>query len=106
MFVLHSQAFKTAALVCALIAAGFAPAAFAAVDIYSNVAPPHERRDIVPTPPDGYTWAPGYRAWRGHHHFWVQGHWVRARTGYHWYGDRWDRAGDRWIFYRGHWERD
>lgn len=107
MSIIHSRALKALALAGAIAGASFAPTAFAAVDVYVNVAPPEDRVEVVPVQPRrGYAWAPGYWEWRGRHHVWVPGHWVRARVGYHWYRDRWDRYGDRWVFYRGHWERD
>lgn len=106
MIVLHSRAFKALALVSCLATASFAPTAFAAVDVYLNVAPPNERIEVVPPPRAGYAWAPGYWAWRGHRQLWVQGHWEPARIGFHWYRDRWDRTGDGLVFYRGHWEQN
>ena len=105
MSILHFRGLRALALSSALAAAMYVPA-YAAVDVFLNVAPPDDRVEVLPAPRRGYAWAPGYWAQHGHHHLWVPGHWVRERVGYHWYRDRWDRYGDRWMFYRGHWERD
>jgi hypothetical protein len=75
-------------------------------DVYIGVAPPEPRVEVVPAPRLGYVWSPGYWAWRGHDHVWVDGHWVRARTGYRWDPDRWYNDGGRWQYFRGHWVRD
>jgi len=107
MSIRMSRALKAFALSTALITASLAPA-FAAVDLFLNVAPPEDRVEVIPDARAGYIWAPGYWEWRGHQHFWMPGHWVRARAGYHWYRDRWDHESDRdrWNYHRGHWERD
>jgi hypothetical protein len=77
----------------------------ARAEIYIGIAPPEPRVEVVPAPRRGYVWAPGYWAWRGRHHVWMDGHWVRARAGYRWDPDRWYNDGGRWRYMRGHWVR-
>jgi hypothetical protein len=94
---------------CALLAAAtasFAPlAADAAINVDVRIAPPAPRVEVVPAPRRGYVWAPGYWQWRGHHHVWQQGHWVRERRGYRWVQESWEPVGPAYRFHRGHWER-
>jgi hypothetical protein len=78
----------------------------AQAEIFIGIAPPEPRVEMVPQARLGYVWAPGYWAWRGHHHVWSDGHWVRARAGYRWTPDRWDNDGGRWRYFQGHWERN
>ncbi len=68
MTILHSRAFKALALASAITTAGFVPTAFAAVDVYLNVAPPDDRVEIVPAPRPRHIWSPGHWEWRGHRH--------------------------------------
>jgi hypothetical protein len=70
-----------------------------------EVAPPEPRIIAEPPPRAGYVWAPGYWAYRGHHHVWVDGHWMRERRGYHWVADRWTPHEGRYRYEAGHWER-
>lgn len=56
-------------------------AAGTSVDFHVNVAPPAPLYEVVPAPRAGYVWVPGYWDWRGHHHHWVSGYWVRHRPG-------------------------
>jgi len=52
---------------------------FAAIEV--NIAPPAPRHEVVPAARPGYEWAPGYWNWNGHRYVWVDGHFVRERTG-------------------------
>ena len=89
-------------MAAAVVAIGFM-AAPASAEVFIGVAPPDPRVEVVPAPRLGYVWAPGYWAWRGRHHVWMEGHWVRARAGYRWEPDVWVSEGGRWRFNRGHW---
>ena len=77
----------------------------AAVGIDINIAPPAPRVEAVPAPRVGFVWAPGYWQWRGRRHFWVAGHWMRARRGYHWAPAHWEQRGPHWHFVQGRWAR-
>jgi hypothetical protein len=88
-----------------VVAMGLASAP-ARADVYVEVAPPAPRVEVVPVPRRGYVWAPGYWAWRGRNHVWVEGHWVPARTGFRWEPDTWYNDGGRWRYFRGHWVKD
>ena len=44
----------------------------------------------------GYVWTPGYWDWRGGRHYWVGGHWVRARP-------RLRLSQPGWVNEGGHW---
>jgi hypothetical protein len=76
----------------------------AAVDIQLNFGPPSVRYEVVPAPRRGYVWAPGYWDWRGHHHVWVSGSWVRERPGYAYQPNRWIERDGRWNLERGRWD--
>ena len=71
-----------------------------------RIGPPPVRYEIVPDPRRGYVWVPGYWRWRGHHHVWVVGCWVRERRGYVYYPHRWEQRGERWYLHGGRWDRD
>lgn len=71
-----------------------------------RVGPPPLRYEIVPRPRRGYVWVPGYWRWRGHHHVWVAGSWLRERRGYVYYPHRWEQRGERWYLDGGRWDRD
>jgi hypothetical protein len=91
-----------------LIAAGIAlvPAASQAdsrVSIGVAVGPPPPPVVMAPAPAPGYVWAPGYWAWNGYRHVWVEGYWMAVRPGYAWVPDRWERRGPRWHHVHGHW---
>jgi hypothetical protein len=96
----------TLATLCLTAMASLTPAlSAAAVNLDIEVAPPAPRVEVVPAPRPGFYWAPGYWAWRDHHHVWVGGHWIHERRGYHWVPEHWIQAGPRWHFAPGHWER-
>lgn len=99
-------------LLVALVAAGSvgavvvpAPAA-ASAGVYVQIAPPAPRYEVIPAPRHGYVWVPGYWDWRGHHHVWVRGVWVRERVGYRYRPHQWVEHDGRWAFNRGGWDRD
>jgi hypothetical protein len=70
-----------------------------------EIAPPAPRVVVAPPPRHGYVWAPGYWAYRGHHHVWVDGRFIRERPGQHWVEDRWVPHEGRYRYEPGHWER-
>jgi|SRR5450830_59625 len=76
------------------------------VDIRIGTPPPPPRYERMPPPRRGFVWAPGYWAWDGYRHVWVQGHWERVRRGYHHYAPPgWRQDRDGWRFNQGGWER-
>lgn len=75
----------------------------ASIDI--EIAPPEPRIIVAPPPRPGYVWAPGYWAYRGHHHVWVEGHWIRERRGWRWEPDHWVPHDGRYRYEPGHWVR-
>ena len=66
------------------LGAALAPVAGEAKEIVVQIAPPAARVEVVPAPRTGYVWAPGYWGWRNNKHYWVNGHYIRERHGYHW----------------------
>lgn len=82
------------------------PISAAASSVHVRIAPPAPRYEVAPAPRHGYVWTPGYWAWRGHHHVWVNGVWVRERVGYRYRPHQWVERGGRWEFNRGGWDRD
>ena len=83
-------------IVAAAVGSAALPAAARTnVDFYVNIAPPPVYAEAVPVPRAGFVWVPGYWDWRYNRHYWVAGHWVRARPGhYHYAPARW-RDADR-----------
>ena len=79
------------------------PAHAAGIEI--EIAPPAPRVVEVPPPRPGFEWAPGYWRYEGHHHVWVDGHWLKGRRGQHWVADRWTPHGNHYRYEKGHWER-
>ena len=75
----------------------------AAVYVDIGVAPPPPRVEVIPAARVGYVWAPGYWRWNGHHHVWVNGHYVHARHGYHYAPASWAQVNGRWHFDEGGW---
>ena len=69
-------------------------------------APPPARYEAVPRPRRNMVWVPGNWEWRGHRHVWNQGHWIKARPGYHYREPRWVEHGGRWELRAGRWDRD
>ncbi len=96
-------------LLSAIVASTFAtaaPAVYAAVDVYVNVAPPALRHEAVPSARSGYVWAPGYWNWRSNRHVWTKGHWERERVGYYYHPNRWTERDGRWVNERSRWDRN
>ena len=75
------------------------------VDVDIGIAPPPPRYEHIDHRA-GYVWVPGYWAWNGHRHYWVNGYSVRQRHGYAYRPARWDRDGNHWRFRNGGWDRD
>jgi hypothetical protein len=93
-------------LVGSMLAAGaatLAPSSMARVDVGVVIAPPAPVIETVPAPRYGYSWAPGYWRWNGHHHVWRSGYWVHGYQGRHWVAHRWEHRGGRWYSHEGHW---
>jgi hypothetical protein len=93
-------------LIASILAAGaatLAPSSMAAVNVGVVIAPPAPIVEPVPGPRYGYTWAPGYWGWNGHHYAWRGGYWVRAYPGRHWVAHHWEHRSGRWYFHEGHW---
>jgi hypothetical protein len=100
---------KSKLLLAALAASsiGFIPvAANAAVGIYVDTAPPAPRHEVMPGARPGYIWQPGYYDWRGGHHVWVKGYWVKERRGMYWHPNRWEQRDGKWSLERGRWDRE
>jgi hypothetical protein len=95
-------------LAAALAAAsiGCAAPAFAAVDLYVDVAPPAPRYEVVPAPRAGYAWQPGYWQWTDGRHHWHKGYWVKERHGMYWHPSRWEEREGRYHFVQGRWDRE
>ncbi len=72
--------------------------------IIIGTPPPAPIVEVVPAPRPGYVWTPGYWAWEGHRHVWVQGAWIAERPGYSYAPGHWERHGDRWQFAPGRWQ--
>lgn len=105
---LLSVLLATGALGAVALSATYATPSEAAapVAVSVRIGPPPLRVEAVPVPRRGYLWVPGYWDWRGHHHVWVRGRWVRERHGYFYHPHRWEQRGDRWYLNRGRWDRD
>lgn len=95
------------AAVIAISTAAFIPAQAMAqvnVNIVIGNAPPPVRYEVVPTPRQGYEWAPGYWNWNGRRHVWAAGHWERVRAGQHYQRPEWQQERDGWRLNRGGWK--
>jgi hypothetical protein len=104
-----SKMLTRTALFCAVIgmAASAAPMlgnARGYVDV--EIAPPVARVEVIPGARVGYAWAPGYYNYYGHRHVWVDGRYIRQRSGHHWTADRWEQRGERWHHEAGRWDHD
>ncbi|GGC71548.1 YXWGXW repeat-containing protein [Undibacterium terreum] len=91
-----------AAMLASSLGAVTAPAS---ADIVVRVAPPPLRGEPVPEPRRGFIWVPGHWDWRGNHHVWAQGTWIRERPGYMYYEPRWTERDGRWHYEQGRWNR-
>jgi hypothetical protein len=92
-------------LLSLVVAGGISSGAALARSIVVEIAPPPPRIETVPTLHHGYAWAPGYWAWHGNKHVWVNGHTMHARNGYEWSPDRWNEVDGRHEFQHGRWTR-
>jgi hypothetical protein len=100
---------KQRKLLLAALAAGSitcAVPAFAAVDVFVDVAPPAPRYEVLPAPRAGYVWQPGYWSWDHGRHTWHKGYWVKERRGYYWHPARWEHRNGRYHFVQGRWDRE
>lgn len=69
-------------------------------------APPAPLVEAVPSPREGYVWAPGHYEWRNGQYVWLQGEWMTARPGFAWRAGHWEQAANgSWVFVAGHWMR-
>lgn len=92
-----------AALAAALMGFGAAQAQYTAI---VSVAPPAPRYEAVPAPRAGWVWAPGHYEWQGREYTWVEGQWMRDRSGYEYREPRWvQRADGSWYLVGNNWER-
>jgi hypothetical protein len=92
------------AILAAASAAFTVPVQAARVGVDINIGPPPLRVEAVPGPRRGYLWTPGYWDWRGGHHHWVGGTWVRERRGYAYHHPEWVNHEGHWHLERGRWE--
>jgi len=94
-------------LLAALVAGAFGSISLpASADVVVvQTAPPPPRAERVPPPRRGYVWAPGHWEWRGGHHVWVDGSWMRERRGYVYHAPTWVERDGRWVMERGSWVR-
>lgn len=95
-----------AAVFAVAATSAIAPATFAAVSLYVDVAPPASRYEVIPDARPGYIWAPGYWDWRGGRYVWVRGHYLREARGMHWHPHRWVEREGRWALEQGRWARE
>jgi hypothetical protein len=85
---------------------GLGAAAHAQYSAIVSVAPPPPRHEVVPSARPGWVWAPGHYVWRGNEYAWVEGSWMRDRSGYEYREPRWvQRANGEWIMVGGNWEQ-
>jgi hypothetical protein len=91
---------------CAAALMGFGAAAQAQYSAIVSVAPPAPRHEAMPAPRAGMVWAPGHYEWRGGEYAWVEGQWLRDRSGYEYREPRWVQRGDgSWVLVGNNWER-
>lgn len=69
-------------------------------------APPPPRREAMPRPRRGQVWVAGHWEWRGRHHVWAPGYWVKARPGHHYRQPQWQQNNGQWQMRGGGWDRD
>ena len=66
--------------------------------------PPAPIYEAVPTPREGYIWAPGHYAWDNGRYEWRRGGWMASRPGYAWQAAHWEQRGDgSWYLVGGTW---
>ncbi len=98
-----------AAAMLAISSAVFLPTpamAQVSINIILGDAPPPLRYEAVPSPRNGYLWAPGYWNWNGNQHVWSRGHWERNRVDYRYDQPQWRQESDGWRLDRGGWKQD
>ena len=101
---MHKKTLIGAAFAAALM--GFGAAAQAQYTAIVSVAPPAPRHEVVPAPREGWVWAPGHYEYRGNEYRWVEGSWMRDRSGYEYREPRWVQRGDgSWVLVGNNWER-
>jgi hypothetical protein len=71
-----------------------------------RIAPPSPVNESMPSPREGFVWAPGHHEWRNGQYVWVQGHWLPERRGYAYVAPRWVQRGNgEWHMVGNNWER-
>lgn len=95
--------FILAGLAAAALGSAAPPASAGGVGFYVNVAPPPVYREVAPAPRHGFVWVPGYWDWRYGRHYWVAGHWLRGRPGYHYGPVRWHYRDGRYHYAGAGW---
>ncbi len=95
-----------AALAMATLGAATTPASAATSITVQIGPPPAPYYEAVPTPRRGQVWLPGHWEWRGNHHAWVAGQFVRARPGYQYVQPTYVRQGNRWDYRAGYWAHE
>jgi hypothetical protein len=75
--------------------------------IVMQTAPPAPMYEAVPSPREGYLWAPGHWVWDNGRYTWQSGHWMSARPGYAWQAPHWQQRSDgSWYLVGGTWVRN
>ncbi|MEP6823925.1 MAG: thrombospondin type 3 repeat-containing protein [Ramlibacter sp.] len=101
--------FKKTQIAAALLAAasltGIASTASAQQYVITRVSPPAAVAESVPSPRQGYIWAPGHHEWRGNQFAWVSGQWYRERPGYDFRGAQWIQRNGQWQMVGNDWVR-
>lgn len=68
--------------------------------------PPAPIYESVPSPREGYVWAPGHYTWENGRYMWRGGEWVASRPGYAWQAAHWEQRSDgSWYLVGGTWVR-
>ncbi|HUP97746.1 MAG TPA: YXWGXW repeat-containing protein [Usitatibacter sp.] len=94
-----------AAFAATLAAAGIlsAPAFAQGGAVVVETAPPSAIVEATPAPREGYTWAPGYYAYRDKQYVWTPGRWERARSGYRYVAPTWVEESGKWRYTDEQW---
>lgn len=85
------------------------PVLLAEVNVDLNIgAPPPPRHEVIierNRPSRDHVWVPGYWAWRGGRHEWVEGRWERPPHGRKvWVEPKWEHRGKGYVFVEGYWK--
>ena len=94
----------TAAVLVTLLTT-FTPA-FSQITFNITVGPPPPQYEVVPVMSAGHVWAPGYWAWHGDRHIWINGRSMLQRVGYRWEPDVWEQRDNRYYRHPGRWQRE